>query len=190
MKGKLVGNYDENHRERKERGKRTESGKSPDHFQWLQQHIDRPLIICKGMFLDMVHVTAAKVREWKRMIRVGKAMYVKSKNWQLPKHETCFDTRTPAGVGYYTQVQPLTCTFLSLRKSAFIPMSKLYSFLPLQRTPAPMDLQFNTINPQPFAPFFLCSFCEYSSSVRLLELFIGCKILSTVLQVKTFPPRR
>lgn len=33
MKGKLVGNYDENHRERKERGKRTESGKSPDHFQ-------------------------------------------------------------------------------------------------------------------------------------------------------------
>ena len=63
MKGKPVGNYDENNGERKERGKSPESGKSPDHFQRLQQHINRPLIICKGMFLDMVHVTAAKVTE-------------------------------------------------------------------------------------------------------------------------------
>lgn len=33
LKGKPVGNYDENHGERKERGKSPESGKSPDHFQ-------------------------------------------------------------------------------------------------------------------------------------------------------------
>ena len=76
------------------------------------------LVNCKGMFLDILYVRAANKTERKGMIRVGKATYDKSNNWQLPKHmRQSLPLMAPERqlVWGITQVQLLNCTFLSLR---------------------------------------------------------------------------
>jgi len=150
----------------------------------------RPLIICKGMLLDTLYVRAAKVTERKEMIWVGRAIYIKSNHWQLPKHmrqPSTEGSRIPASVGYHTQVQLLNCPFLSLRSQhSHLCQSFIHSCHCKEHQP-----QWTcSLTQQTLGLFSLPVSFEVQSHQWLCWGWSGGKILATVLQAKTFPSRR